>query len=97
MRWPAGSDTLPSAEGAQAQLGTLQVHEDADRAAQLGLDRADHGVHLAVLLVAAVAEVEPEHVGAGLDQRADGRYLALAGPSVDRILVNLVGVMGVCL
>lgn len=31
-------------EGADAQLGALQVGEDRDRPADLGLDLADHGV-----------------------------------------------------
>src|SRR5690606_3155767 len=62
---------LALGEAADTQLGPLQVHQHADRTAELDLDLADQAVTFGVVLVAAVAEVEPEHVRAGLGQGAD--------------------------
>ncbi|MNN28698.1 hypothetical protein D3C81_1422770 [compost metagenome] len=58
-------------EAADAQLRALQVHEDADRVAQLGLDFAHPLVAQGVVGVFAVAEVQAEQVGAGFHQGAD--------------------------
>ena len=54
-----------------AQLGALQVHEDADRATGFALDLADLRIALGVITVAAVAEVEAEHICTRADQLAD--------------------------
>ena len=58
-------------EAADPQLGPLQVHDRADRPAALLLDLANDREARRVVLVAAVAEVEAEHVGAGIGQLAD--------------------------
>ena len=73
-------------EGADAELGALQVGEDADRPAGVALDLPDRLVALLVIGVAAVAEVEPEHVGAGLEQGPDDLGRGAAGPRVATIL-----------
>ena len=57
-------------EAADAQLGPLHVGEDADRAADLLLQRADGGDEGGVVLVGAVAEVQAEDVGAAPEQAA---------------------------
>ena len=59
------------AEGADAQLRSLQIDQDADRPAVLGLDLADQADELAHALVARMAHVDAEDVGAGLEQRGD--------------------------
>ena len=58
-------------EGAAPELRPLQVGEDADRAADLGLDLADERVAPGDVVLGAVAHVEPEHVGAGEEEIAD--------------------------
>src|SRR4030095_16493504 len=58
-------------KGADSQLRSLQIHQDADRTPALLLDLADEVVALLVILVRAVAEIEAEHVGAGLEQRGN--------------------------
>ncbi len=52
---------------ADAQLGTLEVGDHADRPVELLLRRADQVVARLLLGVLAVAEVEAEEVGAGLE------------------------------
>ncbi len=84
-------------EGAQAQLGALQVHQDRDRVLVFLFERAELIDPLAVILVLAVAEVQPEDVGAGLEQGAQalvgrrggarggddlGETVAVHGPSL---------------
>ena len=59
------------AEGADPELRPLQVDDDRDRPLGLGLDRAHRLVALRLVGVAAVREIEPEGVGAGLEQAAD--------------------------
>ena len=57
---------------AHAQFGALQVSQDADRAAGLLLQRAQCLEALTVVSMAAMAEVEPEHVNTGHEQPAHG-------------------------
>ena len=57
-----------AAEAADAQFRTLHVGQDADRAVELCLQLADHGEAGGVVLVRAVGEIQPEHIGAGLEQ-----------------------------
>ena len=71
---------MPSREGADAQLRALQVEQDADRPADLLLDRADHLGRARVVLVRAVAEIEAEDVDAGLEQRLDPLVRRGGGP-----------------
>src|SRR5690606_14418304 len=59
-----------------ADLRALQVLQDRDRPLELLLDRADDLAALAVILVAAVAEVQAEDVGAGQEQLADALPVA---------------------
>ncbi len=66
-------------EGADAQLGSLQVDEDADRVAFLGLDRADGRHQLAHEVVAGVAHVDAEHVRARAEQLRDHRLVGRGG------------------
>ena len=54
----------------------LQVGHHADGAAGLGLDLAQDGHADRVILGAAVAEVQPEHVHAGMEQAAEGIAVA---------------------
>ena len=70
-----------------------------DQAAQLGRDRADHMAwHPAVLLIAACRgwKLSRNTSAPRLDQpRGWSHGFGTGRPSVDRILVNLVGVVGV--
>src|SRR5947208_13782119 len=58
-------------EPADAELGALEVDQDADRPVIFLLQPADDVEALAMIGVAAMAEIEPEDVGAGLEQAAD--------------------------
>jgi hypothetical protein len=79
-------------EAADAELGALDVGEDADGAVILVLElAADHAEALGVVLVGAVAEVEAEDVGAGEERRWRTSGLELAGPRVAMILVPAGG------
>jgi hypothetical protein len=66
-------------EGADAQLGPLQVEQHADRPAGLALDTADEFQPFLVLGVGAVAEVQAEDVRAGVEQGADGGEVGARG------------------
>ena len=79
---PRSSITGPAAKVPHAELRPLQVGEDADRAAELGLDLADQRVAPGDVVVGAVAHVEPEHVGAGEEQAAD--HLVGVGGGAER-------------
>ncbi|OIQ62965.1 hypothetical protein GALL_554990 [mine drainage metagenome] len=57
-----------TAEGADPQLGALNVGQDADGAVELFLQLADHGEAGGVVLMRAVGEIQAEHIGAGLKQ-----------------------------
>src|SRR3712207_1290341 len=61
----------PAGEGADAELGALQVGEGADRPPGVALDFPDGFVARLMVGMAAVAEVQPEHVGTGLEQSPD--------------------------
>ncbi len=56
---------------ADTQLRSLQIDEDADGPAQLCFDVANRLVPCRHIVVAAMAHIEPEHVGAGFEQLAD--------------------------
>ena len=65
----AGAEMHPAAaEAADAQLGSLYVGQQADRAAHGLLQRTDDGDVGGVVLVAAVGEIEAEDVGAGVKE-----------------------------
>ena len=67
-------DERPVGEHAHAQLGALQIGEDADRTSQFFLDLANQLVARGGVGVRAVAHVQAEHVRTGLDQRLDGLF-----------------------
>ncbi len=69
--WPDLQMHPPAAEPSDAQLRALHVGQDADRAIELLLQLADDGEAGGVVLVAAMREIQPEHVGAGLEQAGD--------------------------
>ena len=62
---------LATGEFANSQLWPLHIGEDADRPIEALLDFADGGDPGGVILVAAMAEVEPEDIGSGLEQARD--------------------------
>lgn len=66
-------------EGPDAQLGALEIGQDADRPAEILLHAADHAHHLAHPLRRGVAHVDAEHVGAGLEQAGDRRLVGTGG------------------
>ena len=68
MRFAGGDADLAVPDRADADLRALQILENADRAGRFGLQRADRGVNLGVILMRAVAEIEPERVDAREEQ-----------------------------
>src|SRR5262249_38383566 len=58
-------------KGADAQLRPLHVGEHADRTSGLALDFADLDEAFSMLIVRAVAEVQPEYIDAGHEQSPD--------------------------
>ena len=68
------------AEAADAQLGPLEIEQGRDRAAGSAFQTADGCQALAVLFDRAVAEVEPEHVGAGDEEVPDRLLCGARGP-----------------
>ena len=58
-------------EGAEAELRPLQVGQDADRPAELGLGRAHGGVQLLHHVVRRVAHIDAEYVDARLEEALD--------------------------
>jgi hypothetical protein len=58
-------------ELADAQLRSLQVGKDRDRPAELAFGRAHQLVTFLMIGVRAVAEVEAEYIGAGIEQCLD--------------------------
>ena len=62
---------LPVLELADAQLGTLQVGEDRDRAAELFLQRADRLDRLRMVGMFAMAHIDAEGVDPGLEQAGE--------------------------
>ena len=65
---PRRQGDLPVLQGAHPDLGALQVHQYADGAVHLLLQGAQGGVGPGVILVRAMAEIEPEGVHAGDEQ-----------------------------
>ena len=66
----------PLGEDPDPELGALEIGEDRDGPPGVGLDLADDGVARGDLVVRAVGHVEPEDVGAGLEQGGDRRAFA---------------------
>src|SRR5712692_10339040 len=59
---------LAAGEIADPELWALQVGEDADRPPGIALDPPDVLEQLTLLGVAAMAEIEPEHIDPGIEQ-----------------------------
>src|SRR5579859_1438720 len=51
-----------------ADLRPLQILQDADRAADILLQRAQGGMDLGMIVMGAMAEIQPEDVGAGQEE-----------------------------
>ena len=68
------------ADHAQPQFGPLQIHQDGDRVIVLLLQGAQLVDPLPVVVRHAVAEVEAEDVGAGLEQLAQAFVRRAGGP-----------------
>ena len=64
----ASTSRPPPANSADADFRALQVLHDADRPADLALERTDRRVHLRMVLLRAVAEIEPESVHSRQEQ-----------------------------
>ena len=64
-------------EAPDPELGSLQIDQNADRAAVLEFDRADRRHELAHAVVAGVAHVDAEDVGACREQLRD--HIAVRG------------------
>ena len=85
---PSAAATRPSANVPTRSFGPCRsASMPIGRPASL-LDRADQRRARAVVLVRAVAEIEPEHIGAGVEQRRMRSGVELAGPSVATILAR---------
>ena len=69
--WPRSSVTGPSAKVAEPDLGALEVGEDADAVPARVRGLAHQAVGLGVVLVGAVAHVQPGDVHAGVHQLTD--------------------------
>ena len=63
-------------KGADPQLRSLQVCQNADRTSGVFLDLADDHVPRPDIVVRPVRHVQAEHVCPGLEQRSDGRVVA---------------------
>ena len=66
--WPVCRNTRPPEKLPTRSFRSLHVGENADRALEAILELADQCEARGVILVRAVAEIEPEHIGAGLEQ-----------------------------
>jgi len=51
----------------------LQIHHDSDRTADISLDVPDRLKTPPVILVISMAEIQPEHIDAGVEQGSDHR------------------------
>ena len=82
-RAPGRQSDLALGKGPEAQLGALQVREQSDRPPRFALHLPHDVVATLVIFMRAVAEVEAEDVGAGVEQRAN-RIRRRAGGSERR-------------
>ncbi len=69
----------PAFESAQPQLGPLQVEQHADGPAELRLEPADGVEPARMVMLRAVAEVEPEHIHTAFEQGTNGRLVGGGG------------------
>ena len=56
-------------KGANAELGPLQIGQNADRATGIGFDLANVGMTAGNFTMVAMAHVQAEHIGPGVEQR----------------------------
>ncbi len=61
----------PFGEGAEPQLWSLQIGQNADRATNIAFQRADRLETFAVIVVRSVAEIKPKHIDTRLEQSTD--------------------------
>ncbi len=85
---PAVSMILPSLIVPTRIFGPLQILQDADRPLHFLLQRADRGMDLGMILMDAMAEIEPERIDAGQNKVFSISGEALAGPTVATILAR---------
>jgi hypothetical protein len=72
----AGNEVdLALGELADAQLWSLQIGENADRAAHFLFDIAQAAHEFAHEIMAGMAHVDAEHVGTGFEQFANHRFV----------------------
>ena len=65
---PASTLIVPSLIVADADLGTLEIQKDADGTTDLALQRPNGGVDAGVILMGAVAEIQPKGVDSGVER-----------------------------
>src|SRR6266852_3830280 len=58
-------------QGPYADFRPLQVLQDSNRAADVTFDGANGVKTPLVVVMSAVAEVQPEHIGSGIEQRTN--------------------------
>ena len=73
---PFGQLDRPGDESSNPDFRPLQIGHDADGPAHFPFDRADRADARALILAAAMAEIDPEHVGAGIVERENGLAVA---------------------
>jgi hypothetical protein len=49
----------------------LEIHHDPDRAVDIPFDSPDRVKALLMILVVSMAEIQPKHIDAGIEQRSD--------------------------
>lgn len=62
-------------EGADAQFRALKIGENADRALGFMLDLADDAVTGGDFIMAAMAHIQPEDIGARFEERFDRGFV----------------------
>ncbi|CAM2186194.1 hypothetical protein PSAC2689_60296 [Paraburkholderia sacchari] len=67
-------------ERAEAQLRSLEIEQNADRAAIFLFKAADFRMTLGMIVVRAVAEIQSEDIDAGLEKRTDNLRVRTGRP-----------------
>ena len=73
--WPGRQRHGAVGEGADAELRSLQVGENADRSADVDLDFADDADQPTQHVVVGMAHVDAEEVGPGAEEVGDSRLV----------------------
>ena len=95
-RAPGRQSDLAFGKGPDAQLWALQVREHLDRPARFALHLTHDVVATLVIFMHAVAEVEAEDVGAGVEQGANGVRRRAGGSERRNDLCFAISFHGVC-